>query len=224
MHRREYWTMLAVALIGGLAGGMLSGRLFVGETVIAQEPPKRAKVIEAEEFRVVDKNAKVRAVLAVGRDGSSTLLMTDTVRKSWAQIGLEATGRPLIALADKTAQTRALLTLDSDGSPELAFKDEHGREQARFGLGTQGGPSLLLTDKFMIGGTALGVGADGNPALALWGKDGKSKVLVLPGLTGFGLYLSDNSGQRRAFLGSTDDGKTTLALGDKDGKIIWSAP
>jgi hypothetical protein len=224
MNKKEHWTTLGVALLAGFIGGTLSGRFVVGDAGMAQEPPKHAKVIEAEEFRVVDRNAQVRVLLGVGPDGSATVAFTDKASKASALFGLEANGTPRIALVDKNAQTRASLTLDADGSPELAFRDEHAREQARFGLGTQGGPSLLLMDKSMVGGTALGVGADGNPALALWGRDGKSKALFLPGLTGFGLYLSDNNGQSRVFLGSTDDGKATVTLRDKDGKTIWSAP
>ena len=36
MNRKEFGLMLAVALVAGLVGGVVSGRLFMAESVMAQ--------------------------------------------------------------------------------------------------------------------------------------------------------------------------------------------
>ena len=68
MSKRQYVLMLVVALIAGLMGGVVSSQYLVGQTAFARkkEPPR--KVIEAQEFRLVDKDGKTRAFLGFGHN------------------------------------------------------------------------------------------------------------------------------------------------------------
>jgi hypothetical protein len=66
--------MLVTALLAGLAGGFLSDRLFSTESVWAQH---RNKVVNSEEYLLVDQAGKTRGGLGLGPDGSVGLILRD---------------------------------------------------------------------------------------------------------------------------------------------------
>ncbi len=66
-------------------------------------PLKLPEVIEAEEFRIVDKDGNVRATLRLNERGA-----------------------PGLALYDDDGRLRAVLQVLEDGSPHLLFLDENG--------------------------------------------------------------------------------------------------
>jgi hypothetical protein len=59
--------MLVLALLAGFLGGMGASRLFT-RPVFAEKKTEAAKVIEAQEFRLVDKEGRTGARLTM-RDG-----------------------------------------------------------------------------------------------------------------------------------------------------------
>lgn len=77
MNRKEYLGVLGVAVMAGLVGGIISENLFQTvpaikmERVIAQETSHTAKLITAEEFRLVDQDGWTRAVLGMDPEGTS---------------------------------------------------------------------------------------------------------------------------------------------------------
>lgn len=58
MKNKQYPIIIVLALISGFIGSALSSYFFMGNPAFADKKSKPAKVIEAEEFRVVDKNGK----------------------------------------------------------------------------------------------------------------------------------------------------------------------
>jgi len=73
MTRKQYWTVLFLASASGLVGGFLSERLIPTDSVWAQH---RQKVVNSEEFLLVDKAGKTRGGLGLGRDGGVGLILT----------------------------------------------------------------------------------------------------------------------------------------------------
>ncbi len=77
MNRKEYLGVLGAAMLAGLVGGIMSGNLFKPvpatqmERVIAQETSHTAKLITAEEFRLVDQDGWTRVVLGMDAEGTS---------------------------------------------------------------------------------------------------------------------------------------------------------
>ncbi len=77
MNRKEYLGVLGVAVMAGLVGGIISGNFFQTvpiiemERVIAQEDSHTAKLITAEEFRLVDQDGWTRVVLGMDAEGTS---------------------------------------------------------------------------------------------------------------------------------------------------------
>src|SRR5437660_644458 len=81
MSRKNLGLMVVLAVVAGLAGGATSGRFLV-RPATAQETINRPKVIDAEMFRVMDKDNNIRAVLtATDQDGVSLVLMGKGVGK-----------------------------------------------------------------------------------------------------------------------------------------------
>lgn len=84
MNRREFWTVLGAAVIAGFLGGAAAGWLTAAEVALAQQ---RMKVVNSEEFLLVDKFGRTRAGLGLdpngevgfvllGKDGSRSLHLT----------------------------------------------------------------------------------------------------------------------------------------------------
>jgi len=73
MTRRQYGSLLILACLSGLAGGFLSERLISTDFVWAQH---RQKVVNSEEFLLVDKAGKTRGGLGLGPDGGVGLILT----------------------------------------------------------------------------------------------------------------------------------------------------
>ena len=113
------------SLVRGAVGLMLAagvGAVVGGAMAAPAERP--ARVIEAEEFRLVDAAGKARAFLAVGRNGA-TLSLCDAAGNTRA--GLCVTDRgPGLGLLDAAAQLRASLVADKEGS-RLTLYDAAGR-------------------------------------------------------------------------------------------------
>ena len=66
MATKQYSLMIAIALIAGLVGGVVSSQFIGGQPAFARKTAYFKKVIEAEELRLVDKNGKTRAFLGFG--------------------------------------------------------------------------------------------------------------------------------------------------------------
>ena len=111
MKRKEFIILLCAAIIAGLLGGLMSGYVFSEKTAIAQETPQKDIMVQAEQFRLVGKDGKVLAALAVSPD----------------------TGEPFFAIySKKDDKYRAMLDI-FDGGPRLVLRDVMGQTRATFG-------------------------------------------------------------------------------------------
>jgi len=117
MNKRQYAVMLALAVVAGLLGGMVSNFLFVGTPVFAQKTPQVAEVIRAGRFEVVDKDGKVRALLSLV-DGEPGLLLRDKDGKGGVGLALGGAGRGSgLSFRDKDGKRSVMLAPGADGEP-----------------------------------------------------------------------------------------------------------
>src|SRR5947209_2565700 len=125
MYKKEYGMILVLSMAFGLVGGALASFLFLGgpvEPVVVQEPMNQSpKVIDAEEFHLVDSQGKPRAFLALSPDGEPylTLLDRNDTRRVWLGLS-EPSG---LAVKDVDGKTRLALSLDATGKPSLVLQD-----------------------------------------------------------------------------------------------------
>ena len=110
MNRKEYFSILALAVLAGLVGGAVSIWAFMEDSVFAQKTIQPSKSIRAERFEVMDSDGKLRIALG--------LLPLDTAPQ----------GSPSLRLFGKDGKLRAVLDLAPtlNDLPGMAFYDKDG--------------------------------------------------------------------------------------------------
>jgi hypothetical protein len=133
-------------------------------------------------LRLFDGEGKIRAGLAVLKDGSVSLFLNGKLGSVSGRV--EADGSPSLALIDKNSVDRAKLGLDKDGSTSLSFTDAERSPRAVLELDASGSPRLSFNDELhraraVLGSTSLEAPATGEASsrptssLVLFDKDGK---------------------------------------------------
>ena len=87
---------------------------------------KTMNELRVKRLCVVDENDKIRAVMAVGNDGSPGLGMIDEGGKERVMLAVAKDGSVGLVLKDEKGKNRAVMTLAPDGSPALCLKDNKG--------------------------------------------------------------------------------------------------
>lgn len=96
MTRKEYLLLLFLTMLAGMVGGAMSGRFFASDPALAQQ---RTKVINAEEFLLVDKNGRTRAGLGLDANGEVGLVLLD--KAGTKSLHLSPDERLVLRLTDK---------------------------------------------------------------------------------------------------------------------------
>ncbi|MEP6887725.1 MAG: hypothetical protein ABI945_05320 [Nitrospirales bacterium] len=122
----RYKAFLMVSIVAGLIGGMVSSILFAGKPVWADM--RFPSVSTAEEFRLVDGQGRLRALLSFSADGEPYLALLDQheTRKVWLGLSKESG----LAIRDTDGKTRLVLSLDGEGEPTLVFRDRQQNTRA----------------------------------------------------------------------------------------------
>ena len=156
----------------------------------------------------------VRAALVVGPDGAPGLALFDPAGKPRLAAALfhasgsarPASGRepaPAVVAYDAAGVVRATFGVrGANATAGLELADDRSAARAVLRVQPDGAPDLALRDREGRGGATLSVLADGTPALNLNGADGRARaaMTLVPG--------------RGA----------ALALADRNGAVVWSAP
>lgn len=167
-------------------------------------PPSRT--VEAEEFRLEDKEGRLRASLRMTPEGSPALTLHDEEGSARLVMGIGSEGSPSVEIFDRGGKVRASLGLDPAGSSRLLLSDRDGRPRASLALGTSGMPILGFVDEngrcrleltlrsdWKAAGLHI-VDADGKLCAALSVNETNSAVLRLAGHAPT-LHLLDDSGR-----------------------------
>ena len=248
MSRKKSGLVLLLALFTGLFGGVVSDLLFSVRIVSAEEEEKAAseipEVITAREFRLVDKEGKLKAALHLSKDGLPALLLYDkdrvTVRLEIAEdgstqlvfldgkgvsrtkIALSPEGLPCLGLYNQEGNLSAELALSGDngGLPALRLRDKDGEPKAILHLSKDGLPALLLYDKSKAT-VRLEAAEDGSTHLVFLDKDGntRTKIALSPeGLPILGLYNQKGKLSAELALSGDSGDSPALILYDKKGE------
>lgn len=89
------------------------------------------KIVEAQEFRLLDKEGRVRARVYLEDDEPKVALYSKEEKKR-AAIGLLPTGEAGIALYDEEGKYHVLMNVSAKGTPDLSIRDRNGREMMLF--------------------------------------------------------------------------------------------
>lgn len=131
MQSTKLWVILVLAVVAGFAGGALSSYMFKAEPVIVKEEKK--SVIEAEDFRVVDKEGRFRGGWGVNPHGSIVLVIADKSGVPRAGLSASEEGAAGLFLFDKDNTPRAKVKVNREGFPSIELNDENGKTRAVLG-------------------------------------------------------------------------------------------
>jgi hypothetical protein len=85
------------------------------------------KIVDAREFRLLDKEGRVRAKIFLEDDEPKVALFSKDDKKR-AAIGLLPTGEAGVALYDERGSYHFLINVSASGTPDLSVRDRDGRE------------------------------------------------------------------------------------------------
>lgn len=128
-QNRRIKVAASVLVVALCAVALLAGPLLHNQA--SAQAASAPRVVEANEFRLMDDNGKVRAKLCMDRDGPSLDFFNEN-RKTGASLSVGRVG-PLLALYDKSGDIRLGLEVGLDG-PVLGLYDEDFRRRAAFGV------------------------------------------------------------------------------------------
>jgi hypothetical protein len=163
-----------------------------------------SKVIESNEFRLIDPKGKIRGVFGLDKDGGPNIYLLDAHGNSRAGVNLveDADGLPAIFLKDAQGKVRGMFCLRLDDSPGIFLKDAQGKTRGIFGLRADESPGINLFDAEEKPRAVFAINADNS----------------------LGIDLLDAQGRVRGSFGIAADGRPAIALLDAQGKHIWSEP
>jgi hypothetical protein len=231
MNRKQYLLMLILALIGGVIGGALSSKVFIDTQVFAQDKNKK-RVIEAEEFRVVDREGIICArLMSETEEGSETTAILELLKESHVSDGIRlVASSKKCEISLRSLNNTFYISTEKYGSSMCLFSemDEYQNNIFLFTGGGKNGNARLSLDRFYLPylgkGAIFGKGldipqtieidvnSDCTPSLALHDKYNKTRCVL--GQT----ELIDKTGSRIIRPPSS------LVLFDKNGHVKWSAP
>jgi len=215
MNRKQFVSTLLVAVVSAFLGGTLGVWFLMPPSVLAQGEPQ--KVIEAQEFRVVDEDGKVLAILGSWEEAAfwDGKIPEADLNRLGVNNKLVRQG---LRLFDENETIRASLALVS-GQPQLDFFDLDGETRASLHLQTsisdvldalrseepsQVGNDILLSlyGSGRKGGTTLTVGPSGDSVL-LMGENDREEGRV---------YLVSDPSDGSAFFQITDERSGTAII------------
>ncbi len=122
-------VMLGVSMAAGAVGGAVVSFLLTGTPVVAQESSKAgAKVVTAEEFRLVDVKGRTRALLSFSEDGEPFFHLRD--ENDFPRVWLGVSTETGMAVRDVDGTTRIVLSVEPDGDPSLVLRDRQHKTKS----------------------------------------------------------------------------------------------
>lgn len=145
MSKTQYLSLLLAAIISGLIGGA-GFSWFSAEQKVSAQTDSPA-VITAQEFRLVDKDGKLRAIFSddptVSKGETPSLVFYDRNKKSRLAIGSFKTSVPTIEFLDKNEMGAIVLAQADEGS-NFVLKHNSIKQNSN-GTETKSAAALWLT-------------------------------------------------------------------------------
>lgn len=118
---RVFLLLFLTTILSSGVGSFFATFLLHDQLAFAIDGSRAPSISSAEEFRLVDADGHVRAVLALSSEGEPYLSFLDhhDTRRVWIGIGQESG----VAVRDVDGKTRLMLSVDGGGLPSLVVRD-----------------------------------------------------------------------------------------------------
>jgi len=200
MSKKQHISLVVLALVAGLVGGMVSSWFFTNQPIFAKEVTSKSEEIFPE-FRVI----MAKEIMLLGLD-----------RKPRIRLMVDQNGEPGLHFYNEEGTYRAGFSVGA-GTPALTMYDKNGL-RLQIGLmslrsiGVEW-PTILLMDKKGVERAILALDSIGSPHLQL--KDDKGNTRAVLGCT-FIKHTQTAIGGKRP--------PSSLILFDETGEVVWKAP
>jgi hypothetical protein len=156
-----------------------------------QSPATQAAAVDSTEFRLLDKQGKPRARLAMLEEGPA-LLLTDAQGNSKAKFMLDDVSGPSLSLCDHNAFNRISLAVKPTGAT-LALADGNGADRLEL-ASCESDATVSLYDHRHKSRARLGLDGEEQPSLHFYTTDGLPLLAMLTSERGPSIALCDNEG------------------------------
>lgn len=130
--------------ITGFAAAAVAGALTLSQ--VRAQPSGPPKVIEAQEFRLVDRDGKPRGRFAVGEDNVSSIAILDRDGNIRASLRVRSDGSTSISIHDADGRNRAAIDVLADGTSQLALSGKSGKSAAAIIVPAEKDPLAVMSD------------------------------------------------------------------------------
>jgi hypothetical protein len=150
----QFVVIIAIALIAGAGGGLLSRLLLPANVPVKRNEPGS---LRATNIALVDGLGRERAVLKLV-DNRPMLVLSDEY---------------VVPSGDKVLMARVAAGILKDGVPGVELADPNGKKRIAISVGTDGESMLELVARNGKGGLTLSVTSEGVPAVMSVDVEGK---------------------------------------------------
>ncbi len=158
-------TVVAVAVLSGVAGGLLSRALWPQRHVPRPHDDGTPQTTTAKSFVLIDEANRQRGLLRVINE-DVLLLLTDLAMRWAIRISVGNEG-PYMYFSEKEIPSRVGLGILPNGDAAIELAEPSGKGRGFFRLGADGTCALLLNDSEGRTRVSLQVSAGGDPSLTL---------------------------------------------------------
>jgi hypothetical protein len=213
MNTKQQALTVLLALIAGLAGGVVSSHFFVDDTVIVEKPVQHQKVVTAEEFQLVDEEKKTRATLKLDAHRRTSLSLINEEGVAVAKLESSKDGSSL-TLSDQHGRDRIwLMASEILGEAYLYMVDYLGMPRCVLHADKDGKSYLYMNDPNRVPRISFGVEADGTPSIEVKDKNGNSRAVL-----GIARLTDKRTGNIETGI------LPSLVLLNEKGEVLWSEP
>ena len=160
LKRQSLLNLLGLAV---LLGGAAALFFFAARRGM---PGAVAAVVESQEYRLRDKDGKIRGAWGFAEDGSIRFVLQSGENQRALRLNLLPDGSAGITFADSAGGNRVVLGLLSDGTSSLVFADGKGTSRAVYSFSPSGASSVIFADRDGITRSGLGLDSRGRTLFA----------------------------------------------------------
>ena len=190
LMRRERLATLACVVLASLT--LL---IKFAPNLHAQAVPPAVKIVEAEEFWLMDRADKARGALTLGSDQEANFFAFDRAGRMCLSFGISDDNSPGIQLSDLKSDVVAMLAVNHFEQPSLLLYEANEPSRLWLGVDDNKVGFILLNAADGHRTVSLDAEADGSTWMAFLGHDKRSSFRAWAESNGnFGLYLLDKEG------------------------------
>jgi hypothetical protein len=123
-------------------------------------------VVESREYRLRDRDGKVRGAWGFAEDGAIRLVLQSPDDQRALRLHLLPDGSAGVTFNDSAGSARVVLGLLEDGTSTLVFADQRGTARTVYSFTPNGASSVIFADKGGTTRAVLGVDPRGNTLMS----------------------------------------------------------